>query len=155
VKSLRRAVFNRRLTMLGESVARYPDRMVGGVVEAILPCFPELEAGERAAVRRDAAAFVTSQIRAMPSVLRLPVVLAVLVLDALPLVRYGRRFRGLDRARQEAALARWSANPLGPLRDVLKLLRSLALLAYFDHPLVAARLGRTEPASCARVRAAQ
>lgn len=110
------------------------------VVTVILPADPELEGPARAAVERDVTRYVAGQIRSMPGFLRLPYQLALLGFDSLPLLRYGRRFRALPPAKRESYLALWNAAPISPMRDFVKLVRSTALLVFFDHPLVLQRL---------------
>jgi len=103
------------------------------VIARILPAFPTLDAADRDRVERDVTRYVAAQIRAMPSFLRLPYQLALHGFGWLPILRYGRPFRALPPAQQASYLALWSEAPISPMRDVIKLIRSSALLVYFDH----------------------
>ena len=122
-------------------------RTISHIVRLLLPAYPELDAATKSRVHADASAFVISQIGAMPSFLRLPYKLAITGFELLPLARRGRRFHALAEEHQRSYLAFWSAAKIGAMRDFVKLIRSCALLAYFDHPSVAGRLPETEAAT--------
>lgn len=108
-------------------------RTVARIVALVIPDFPRLEATLQAHVQDDVCRYVLDQISAMAGFLAGPYRLAILGFEALPVLRYGKPFHALPRQRQEACLSLWSAAPLGAMRDFVKLIRSCALLAYFDH----------------------
>jgi hypothetical protein len=114
--------------------------IVHEIVTTILPEYPTLDPAVREQVVGEVSAYVAAQIQSMPEFLRLPYALALFGFDALPAVRYGRRFRALPAAARLSYLARWDDAPIAAMRDVVKLLRSSALLSYFDHPLVVQRM---------------
>lgn len=114
--------------------------VVAEIVGVVLPARLDLSAPERAQVHAAVTGFVASQIEALPTFLGLPYRLLLLAFSLLPILRYGRRFDGLDDASQAAYLALWSEGPLPQARDFIKLIRSCALLAYFDHPDVRSHL---------------
>lgn len=113
-----------------------------GIVTLVLPAYPDLDEGARGAVERDVTDYVSTQIASMPSFLRLPYRLALLGFALLPLIRYGRSFKGLPEDRKASYFAWWNDARFSPMRDFVKLIRSTALLVYFDHPLVRERLDR-------------
>ncbi len=113
---------------------------VRDIVATLLPSYPELEGRDRQVVERAVSDYVAAQIDAMPSFLRLPYRLALLAFEVMPAPRYGRPFGRLRPALRESYLASWSRAPVPPMRDFVKLIRSTALLVFFDHPLVRARL---------------
>lgn len=119
--------------------------VVGAMVERLLPDWPALAGPSRDRVAREVAAYVATQIAAAPSFLRLPMRLALHAFALLPLLRDGRTFAALRPARQAAYLALWSDAPVLAMRDLVKLVRSTALLAYFDHPEVRRALLREAP----------
>ncbi len=94
----------------------------------------------RARVQEDATDFVCSQIAGMPSFLRLPYRLALVVFNWLPLLRWARSFARLPEPAKAAYLSFWSDGGISLNRDFVKLLRSCALLAYFDHEEVRRQL---------------
>ncbi len=110
------------------------------IVEIIVPDYPRLDSAQRAAVVDDVTRYVSTQIDSMPGFLRLPYELALLSFEALPVLRHGRLFHRLSPAARASVLARWSDASLLARRNFVKLIRSTALLAYFDHPLVARQL---------------
>ncbi len=110
--------------------------LLGAVIALIIPDDPPVDRATRTAVHIDVTAYVASQIQSMPGFLRWPYQLALVAFNWLPLLRYGRRFVSLGPDAQGAYIGLWEGAPLGPMRDFVKLLRSCALLAYFDHPLL-------------------
>jgi hypothetical protein len=126
-----------------EGLSRTRTRVVAGIIGVIAPVYPGLEESVRMSVHEDVTRYVASQIQSMPSFLRLPYQLALTAFNWLALVPYRRRFIHLPLAAQASYLALWSDGPMGVMRDFVKLIRSCALLAYFDHPLVAEQLAAT------------
>lgn len=122
-------------------LGRSRERTVAEIIACIVPALPILEDSARAAVLADVTRFVGSQILALPDFLRIPYKLALTGFDWLAILRWGAPFRALDRERRVAYLALWSEAPLGAPRNFLKLIRSCALLAYYDHPALAVPLG--------------
>ncbi len=119
---------------------RKPPALLLPMVQTLLPPYPELRPDIRIEVERSVAGYVAGQIAAMPTFLRLPYRLAMFTFDALALARHGRRFRALSPTARERYLGVWSNIPVSAMRDFVKLIRSTALLVYFDHPLVRERL---------------
>ena len=111
-----------------------------GIVTVILPPYPDLDAATRRTVEQDVTSYVARQIHSMPSFLRLPYRLALFAFAWLPLFRYGHWFGSLPPDRRVSYLASWNDARFAPMRDFVKLIRSIALLAYFDHSLTRARL---------------
>jgi len=127
------------------------EMIVRNIVALLLPHNPEVEPALRQQLEGEVGAYVAEQIDAMPGFMRLPYKLVLLGFEILPVLRYGRRFTRLPRPRQASYLARWSDAPILPLRDFIKLIRSSALLVYFDHAalltlLEAQRVARALPA---------
>jgi hypothetical protein len=133
-------------------VERWYTPIIREAVEVVLPEHPPLEASIRSRVHDDVTAFVVSQVEALPSFLRVPYEVGVVAFDVLPLLRRGRLMRRLDAARRAAYVAAWDASVLAPIRNFVKLIRSCALLAYYDHPEVSRALyaERAVPARAAR-----
>jgi hypothetical protein len=119
--------------------------VVAEIVRLITPAYPDLDERERARVNESVTGFVTSQIEALPAFLALPYGLAITAFQLLAILRFGRRFLSLPEAVKPAYLSIWADAKIGPARDLIKLIRSCALLAYFDHPDVLRHL----PASSA------
>lgn len=115
-------------------------QVVDEVVRLVTPTYPALDPADRARVHASVCGFVSSQIESLPSFMFLPYQAAMTAFELLPVLRFRRRFPALDEARKRAYLALWSDAAFGPARDFVKLMRSCALLAYFDHPDVLRRL---------------
>lgn len=115
--------------------------VIRSATSALLPATPPLAPDVRTQVANDVAGFVASLIVRMPATLRVPYRVALLAFDTLPVVPHRRSFRGLDPATQQAWLRLWSDRGGTATRSFVKLLRSCALFAFFDHPQVIAALG--------------
>ncbi len=119
---------------------RKPPALLLPMVQTLLPRYPELQPDIRIEVEQSVAGYVAGQIAAMPTFLRVPYRLAMFAFDTLSLARHGRRFRALSPTARERYVGVWSNVPISAMRDFVKLIRSTALLVYFDHPLVRERL---------------
>ena len=116
-------------------------RVVAEIVGLVAPAEFVPDPDIRARVQGDATDFVCSQIAAMPSFLRLPYRLALTAFNLLPLLRWARPFGRLPERTRASYLSYWSDGGISVNRDFVKLLRSCALLAYFDHEEVRRHLG--------------
>ncbi len=116
-------------------------RVVAEIVSLIAPAEFVPDPETRARVQDDATDFVCFQIAAMPSFLRLPYRLALTAFNLLPLLRWGSPFGRLPERARASYLSFWSDGGISVNRDFVKLLRSCALLAYFDHEDVRRQLG--------------
>ncbi|MBI2821331.1 MAG: hypothetical protein HYX74_03830 [Acidobacteria bacterium] len=114
--------------------------LLAALVRSLLPENPALEPAQRAVVERQVVEFVAAQIGAMPRFLRVPYRIAMRLFDGSAVLRYGRRYTALDGFRQRQYVEAWAGSSLGVMRDFVRLIRSCALLRYWDHPWVVARL---------------
>jgi hypothetical protein len=115
--------------------------IVHATLEVLLPDHPPLDPVVRRRVHADVTEYVVSQIQALPTFLRVPYKLAMVAFDVVPLVRYGRVLRRLDPATRSQYVTLWDLSPLAPMRNFVKLIRSCAVLAYYDHHEVWRALG--------------
>jgi hypothetical protein len=117
------------------------------VARPLLPSIPGLSAQETERVERDLAAFLADEIAAMPAHLRVPFRLGLIAFAILPLLRFGRTYRALPADLKRRVVYAWANSPIGAFRNFVKLVRSCALFAYLDHPIVMAQLERESGAS--------
>ncbi len=115
-------------------------RPLAEIIEALLPSYPEMDAGQRRQIGIQVCRDVNEQVDRMPRYLGRPYRITLQVFDLLAVMAYGRRFRALGLDSRRSYLQWWSASPLSPMRDFVKVIRSMALLFYFDHPLVVGHL---------------
>jgi hypothetical protein len=116
----------------------YPDDVSGSVLErlAVLVCPPELDAlGLRTALLRE----VRLQLGCLPAVARRAVGPALWAFEIGALARTGRRFTRLDVARADAYLRSVLYGRSGG--TVLRLVKSVVVLCYYDLPEVRSALG--------------
>lgn len=113
---------------------------LGVLTRTLLPAWPGLPPVDRAGVEEDVVAYVRRQVRRMPTFLRVPFLCAVVVFGLGAVVMHGRPFTSLPVTKRRAYVNAWALSPIIPLRDFVKMIRSCALLAWFDHARVAAAL---------------
>jgi hypothetical protein len=110
------------------------------IVGTLLPDWPEVPKDARAAASAHTVAWVKRAIRAAPLHVRLGVLGLSLVLGAaLRLRLLGVADERERSARAEAVHHLFGSLP-GPAAAVIRLYRSTTLLAWFEHPAIAARL---------------
>jgi hypothetical protein len=120
-------------------LSRHEVRILRAVCDDLYPDRPRL--GDAATdVKGDVGAWVVGQVEGLPGYLLLPYRAALIGFGWLPVLRWGRSYPALPRARRLAWLSWWSDGPVPPCRDFVKLLRSCALFAWYDHPRVRATL---------------
>lgn len=110
------------------------------LTRTLLPPWPVLARADRKAVEDDVVGYVQRQVGRMPLFLRVPYVCVVAVFALGAMLRYGQAFPRLPALRRRAWINAWALSPIIPLRDFVKMIRSCGLLAWFDHPVVAAAL---------------
>lgn len=91
-------------------------------------------------------AIIGRALASRPPRLRRQLALLLLLLEWLPLLRYGRRLSRLDAARRLAVLESLERAPLLLVRRGLWGLRTVILMGYYGRPAIAAGLGyRADP----------
>jgi len=105
------------------------------LADALLPQYPELSREEFAAVRNHAIDYTTGAVRSAPAHVRFGVMGLSLAL-AVWLIVNARRPGDVARA-----LGQWEKLTGTPGRALLRLMRTLALFGFLEHPLVLAKLG--------------
>jgi hypothetical protein len=94
----------------------------------------------------DVEAIIGRALAGRPSRLRRQLALLLVLLEWLPLLRYGQRLSRLDPARRLAFLERVEAAPLVVVRRGFWGLRTLILMGYYGRPAAAAAIGyRADP----------
>ena len=111
---------------------------------SLLPSWPLPPGLQRNRVEAEIISYVQRQVRRMPLFLRLPWLVVLLVFANACLFRHGRTFVALPPQRRKAWVRLWAESPLVPMRDFVRMVRSCALLAWFDHPLVCGALDSAE-----------
>lgn len=86
-------------------------------------------------------AIVERFLAARPAAVRRQLRLLLALLDFLPLLRHGRRFRALDAARRIRFLEAMQNAPLLLLRRGVWGVRTLAFMAYYARPAAASAIG--------------
>jgi hypothetical protein len=117
---------------------------------ADVACPPE----DRATVRTDVVDDVASHIACMPALGQRTIGPALFLFDQLARARSGgRRFLRLDDDRARAYLEHVLTERSGPVAIVVRLVKGLLALYYYERPIVAARMGYAPDAYIAEVSA--
>ena len=106
------------------------------LVEASVPA-SEAPPSERARVIDATAGFVHGQIGALPWLFRWAFACGCTVFRTLVFVTHLRGFTDLPEARRRAIFAAWAWGRVSLGRQLFKVVRATAALAFFEHPAVA------------------
>jgi len=106
-----------------------------------------LSSEERAAAINYSTQFVCSELSVLPSFLRFLLKIGILAFRSITIATNLCPFENLSSARQAKVINAWSYGPIGLSRKLFKPLRSLALLAFFEHPVVVAALDKSNDSS--------
>ena len=116
-------------------------RFVRALCEAIAPWDRvALAEADREAVLGDVATFVSESIAALPTRLALLFGVGMAGFRFVVRVQTLRGFCDLSLERRTHVVAMWAWGPIGLTRQLFRVVRSTAMLAFFDHPGV-----RSEP----------
>ncbi len=107
------------------------------VAEAVVPEAAWLDAAAWA----DLEAIVEDTLADRPPRIRRRLALFLRVLDAAPVLRWGRRLRALDAARRDAFLRSIERSPIPLLRRGLWGVRTLVFMGYYARPAAAEEIG--------------
>ena len=122
--------------------------MVAPVLPAVRPTFRALATTfvpEAASLDErgwaEAEAIIETFLASRPDAVRRQVVLLIRLLDLLPMLRWGRRFRALDAERRRRFLATLQDAPLLLARRGIGGLRTIAFMGYYGRAEAAAAIG--------------
>lgn len=111
------------------------------LVQHYLPTYPRLDSQARVAVQDDVAREVAAHLSHMPPSFRAGAGIGLGALDLLAVPLRGRRLVRLTARDRDAVLTRLAAQG-GPARNLLKLIRSLVLLHFYEQSLVKTALSQ-------------
>jgi hypothetical protein len=118
------------------------------LLEPMLPWdLVALTAGERAQLQEEVSTFVDGQIAALPRHLQLRAAAGLFAVRWLFQLATAGRFARLGLDRRARLVERWAFGRAELPRQLFRLLRGPALLAFCDHPLVAGKLAAREAAA--------
>lgn len=106
-----------------------------------------LSTEERGQAVNYATEFVCSELSALPSSLRVLFKLGILGFRSITIITNLCPFENLSSERQAKIINTWSYGPIGLTRKLFKPLRSLALLAFFEHPAVVIAIDKSNDSS--------
>ena len=122
-------------------------RLSPHLVASLLPAYPELEAEAGAHVQQAVQEFMAAELTLAPWHLRSGLMVLGLACALFCRMRLrGRALSAVPAERRAAVLAQWERLSGNLGRSFLRAVRGMVVLAFYDHPLVLARLGAPEPA---------
>lgn len=127
-----------------------PSAFIVALTEAIVPAAePDVPQREREAVLAKTAAFVQGQVDALPRRLSLMFAAGTLVFRFYVRLTHFRSFCGLDAETRRRVVEQWAYGRVALFRALFKLVRSTALLVFYESPEVRAALDRAQGATTA------
>jgi glycosyltransferase 2 family protein len=126
------------------------DRRFGALLESVVEAFIpwqrlRLEPAERARVIAETTRFVVGEIRALPVRLRLLFSIGLLGFRVTIRATTGRGFCDLALARRQRIVNAWAFGPFVPARQLFRVIRSTALLAFWETPGIRGAIDRSVP----------
>jgi hypothetical protein len=121
-----------------EPPAAEPSRFLVALIEALVPHDPEI--GDESRVVRDVARFVRSELDDLPARFGWLLSIGLTGFRTITVFVKLSRFEALERGARRAWAERWAYGSFSLARQLFRGVRSTALLGYYDHPLVRARM---------------
>lgn len=120
-------------------------------IDALLPEWPVLPAECRAAVSAHCAWFVSRQIALSPAHVRFGIRVLSAAFATFAVLRLGLRSLGsVPRQRRAAILSEFGFDGVPLLASLERVLRSLTMVAFLDHPDVVSAIGENRAPTVAR-----
>lgn len=95
---------------------------------------------ERFGLEEHIVDYLELQLRAFPAGFRLGMVAGLTTLEASAVLRFGAPFSRLAPPQAAAWVASWWSSPISPFRALVRALKSLIALAFYDTPAMRERL---------------
>jgi hypothetical protein len=112
------------------------------IVEALAPFDRfELDHDERDRVAREAAEFVAGELAAVPYRLSVLFQIGLFGFRLLSRLFYGGPFCELPLGKRRSVVQTWAYGKIGLTRQFFRPLRATAFLAFYEHPVILAKLG--------------
>lgn len=123
---------------------------IAALTEAVVPADElDLPPGELQAVLAETSAFVGGQVDALPRRLSLMFAAGTLVFRIYVRITHFRSFCGLRPEARRRVVEQWAYGRIALFRALFKLVRSTALLVFYEAPAVRAALDRDRPSPTA------
>jgi len=123
-------------------------RAFDAVIDALLPAWPPMPDESRRAVSAHCAHFVRGQIARSPAHIRTGIGLMLGLFYVFAFFHAGMRpLHAVPRQERALALAAFARTPAPPFAALERVLRSMTLVAFLEHPDVVAAIGEEASAS--------
>ena len=107
-----------------------PDKLVAQIIVALLPAKDDIQQNSMDPV--DVARFVQGQLNVLPTRFRCLFALGMLGFSVVTMVRFARPFTRLSPEKQRAWVNQWAYGRVRFARQLFRVLRSTALMAYYE-----------------------
>jgi hypothetical protein len=104
------------------------------ITEVLIPTLRSIDVEAHLAMLNGAAEYVHRQASILPTPYRVGFRAALIWLDIEAVLSEGRRYQNLPFSKRQSRLRDWETSRFSVKRDVVRLLRGLAVFAYYDHP---------------------
>jgi uncharacterized protein (TIRG00374 family) len=121
--------------------------MVALAVACLPAAFPGILPDEQDRIVRRVAQFVQGQMEALPLKLRILFATGAFGFRLLTAIRYQRLFCKMELEKQRKVFEAWAYGPVGLARKLFRPIRSTALLAYYENPIIEGALNARSQAS--------
>jgi hypothetical protein len=119
-----------------------PDKTIVGIIETIFPNNDIVHFGKRH--HMEVSNWVITRIRGLPRFMRIPVRISMIFLELSSLITELKLFSDLDLGSRKKHILRVQRWPVSYLKDVVKLITSLTMFAYYDNEVVRQAIGFVE-----------
>ena len=109
------------------------DVLVHAICDALLPLEDLPESLDAQEIVRDAALFVSLETRNLPGRLAWMFAGGMLFFETVSWIRFGKSLARVSRPARKAWVERWAYGGFAPARQLFRAVRSVALLAFYEH----------------------
>jgi hypothetical protein len=109
------------------------------LVDSLLPA--DCPAADRPAIALSAEHLLAKRIAGLALPMRVAIKTIAQLFQIATFLMLGRRFEGAAIEARRRAILRAERWPLVPFRELIRLVRSFTLMAFYDHPLTRDRIG--------------
>lgn len=125
-----------------------PSTLLSALVKAALPLpqTPWMNDEQRVESVAFVSEFLNAQVRALPLRVRIMFFVGLSGFEFITVIRFGRRFASLEQDRGRRWFESWAYGKVGLARQLFRMIRSIALLAFYELPYATERSNSAQAA---------
>jgi len=117
------------------------NKTVYSIIETIIPFSTNISEKERKIILKEVSSFVILRINRLFFLIKIPIVILIILFELSSFLTTFKMFSLLNHRNRQNHIYKSLNWPLLHFHDLIKLVRSLTLLAYFDNPIVRRNIG--------------